>query len=94
MVITRKGAVIVAGGVVAATLGAAAPASADPSGDQCPLAVTVLCRFLPIAPGLDHDIDLTQGPGSLNGHTLPEMPNSGQGPEDVPPAQICPTGCG
>ncbi|TPG36420.1 fibronectin-binding protein [Mycolicibacterium hodleri] len=94
MVITKKRAVIVAVGVLGATLGAAAPAGADPSDDQCPLSVTILCRFLPIAPGLDHDIDLTQGPGSLNGQALPEMPHSGQSPEDVPPAQICPTGCG
>ncbi|MGH3642558.1 MAG: fibronectin-binding protein [Mycobacterium sp.] len=93
MVITKKGAFLVAVGVVAASLGTAVPAGADPSEDPCQLAVTFLCRFMPMAPGLDHDIDLTQGPGTLNGQSLPEMPDAGQSPEDVPPAAICANGC-
>jgi hypothetical protein len=35
------------------------PASADPGQDPCDLAFGFLCRMLPIAPDLDHDIDLT-----------------------------------
>lgn len=93
MVITKKGAFIVAVGVLTAALGAAAPAGADPSDDPCQLAVTILCHFMPMAPGLDHDIDLTQGSATLNGQSLPEMPTAGQSPEDVPPAQICANGC-
>jgi len=51
---------------VFATLAAAAaatmfatPANASPAEDPCELAITFLCQFMPIAPDLDHDIDLT-----------------------------------
>jgi hypothetical protein len=37
------------------------PAQADQNDDPCSLKVTIFCRFLPIAPDLDHDVDLTQG---------------------------------
>jgi hypothetical protein len=39
-----------------------APAQADKNDDPCSLKVTIFCRFLPIAPDLDHDVDLTQEP--------------------------------
>jgi hypothetical protein len=91
--VTLKKAVIVTVGVIAVVLGLAAPASADPGDDPCQLAVTFLCRFVPIAPDLDHDIDLTQDPGAINGQQLPEMPPSGQNPEDLPPVDPCANGC-
>ncbi len=37
----------------------AAPVHADPADNPCELAVTFLCQFMPIAPDLEHDIDLT-----------------------------------
>jgi hypothetical protein len=67
-------AVIVALGVTAAALGVAAPAGADPADDPCQLAVALLCRFVPMAPDLDHDVDLTQDPGALGGQPLPDTP--------------------
>ncbi len=94
MVPTRKMALIVAAAFVAASLGAAAPADADPGDHQCPLAVSLMCRLLPIAPGLDHDIDLTQGPGTLNGQSLPQMPENAPSSSDGSITDLCPTGCG
>ena len=35
-------------------------ATADADGDPCELAVNLFCRFLPIAPELDGDVDLTK----------------------------------
>jgi hypothetical protein len=37
-----------------------APAIADPSEDPCQLAVSFLCKFVPMAPELDGDVDLTK----------------------------------
>jgi hypothetical protein len=74
MVAMKMRAVIVALGMLAAAFVVAAPAGADPSDDPCQLAVTFLCRFVPMAPDLDHDVDLTQDPGALSGQPLPETP--------------------
>ncbi|MDT5080434.1 MAG: hypothetical protein QOJ80_5071 [Mycobacterium sp.] len=60
--------------VIAAMFGSAVPASADPVEDPCQLAVTFLCRFFPIAPGLDHDVDLSGDPAANNGPLAPEPP--------------------
>ncbi|WP_235892258.1 fibronectin-binding protein [Mycolicibacterium hodleri] len=38
----------------------AAPAAADPDNDPCQFAFSLFCRLVPIAPDLDHNIDLTQ----------------------------------
>ncbi|MGH3644802.1 MAG: fibronectin-binding protein [Mycobacterium sp.] len=35
-------------------------AAADPGDDPCTLAVSFLCRFVPMAPSLDGDVDLTK----------------------------------
>jgi hypothetical protein len=37
-------------------------ATAAPDDDPCGLAVNLFCRFLPIAPELDGDVDLTKQP--------------------------------
>jgi hypothetical protein len=55
-------------------LGSAVPASAEPVDDPCQLAVTLLCRFLPIAPQLDHDVDLSGDPAVVDGPPAPEPP--------------------
>lgn len=69
----------VMGAVVGAALAAlvcAGPAGADPGSDPCELAVTFLCRFMPIAPNLDHDVDLTQSSATINGTAVPQIPAS------------------
>ncbi|BBX18288.1 fibronectin-binding protein [Mycolicibacterium duvalii] len=67
-------AAIVAMGLAPAALGIAAPAAADPAADPCQLAVTFLCRFVPMAADLDHNIDLTQETGVNNGQPVPQLP--------------------
>ena len=93
MVGARKTAALVAAAAIATALGPAAPAIADPVDDPCQFGVTYLCHFLPMAPGLDHDIDLTQGSSSLNDQQLPQMPDSGELPDAGPPVDPCPLGC-
>jgi hypothetical protein len=52
-------AVIAGTGVAAASLMPPAAAVADPADDPCSLAVSFLCHFMPMAPNLDGDVDLT-----------------------------------
>jgi hypothetical protein len=72
----------------AATLAAgvilAAPASAGPGDNPCQLAVTFLCKFVPIAPDLEGDVDLTQ--------QQPVDPNAPP-PDSLPVADPCAAGC-
>jgi hypothetical protein len=65
--------------LIAAALGVATPASADP-GPPCQLALAFLCRLMPAAPNLDHDVDLTQDPYALYSQPVAETPT----PETVP----------
>jgi hypothetical protein len=65
--------------VVAGAL--AAPASADPATNPCELKVTFLCRFMPIAPDLEGEVDLTT--------RLPPAPP----PESLPVINPCASGC-
>ena len=74
LTVTKTRVTIAAAAAALAALVGACPAGADPGTDPCELAVTFLCRFMPIAPTLDHDIDLTQGSGSINGTALPQVP--------------------
>jgi len=62
----------------------AVPASAEPGDNPCQLAVTFLCKFVPIAPDLEGDVDLTQ--------QQPVDPNAPP-PESQPVAPICAAGC-
>lgn len=59
-------------------------AAAAPPGDSCPLAMAFLCRFLPVAPDLDGDVDLTQ--------QLPPA-DSVPPPDSLPAAEPCAAGC-
>ena len=63
-----------------------AVATADPSDDPCPLAMAFVYRFVPIAPNLEGDIDLTQ-------QHPPTDPNTPM--PDLPPQTdiICANGC-
>lgn len=69
---------------ILATMAATAPpVRAEPTVDPCPWAVSLLCRFVPIAPDLDGDVDYTQqqsGAGVL-------------APESARPADPCASGC-
>jgi hypothetical protein len=57
-----------------------APASAAPD-NPCDLAVSFFCRFVPIAPDLDGDVDLST--------QVPSAPPD----ESLPPVDICARGC-
>jgi hypothetical protein len=75
--------------MVASAVGAAvflaAPASAQPGDNPCDLAVNFFCRFVPIAPDLEDDVDLTQ----LQPPVDPNAPL----PESLPPLDPCSAGC-
>jgi hypothetical protein len=79
------GAVIAWTGATSAVLMPPAAAVADPAGDPCGLAVSFLCRFMPMAPTLDGDVDLTKQQPSAD----PADPQT-----TAPPlADICTNGC-
>jgi hypothetical protein len=62
-----------------------APACASPVDDPCPLAMSLICHFVPIAPDLDHDVDLTTPPSPGDPTEPPE--------ESLPPVDLCARGC-
>ena len=63
----------------------AAPAAAQPGDNPCDLAATFLCRFVPMAPDLDHDVDLTQ--------QLPPADPNAPLPDTLPVLDPCAAGC-
>jgi hypothetical protein len=63
----------------------AVPASANSGNDPCGLAVSFICRFVPIAPDLDGDVDLTT--------QLPPADSAVPPMDSRPPADICANGC-
>ncbi len=75
-------ALIGAGAVAVASLPLAPAAQAE---DPCDFGATILCHFMPVAPDLEGDVDLTvdQPPAD------PAVPL----PESRPPADICANGC-
>jgi hypothetical protein len=79
-----KLSIALAGLVVAGSV-LSAPAFADPTEDPCGLAVSFFCRFIPMAPELDGNVDLTT--------QLPPVEHSANPPESLPPADFCATGC-
>jgi hypothetical protein len=76
---------IAAGAALAAGTLFAIPASADPGGNPCDLAINYFCKFIPIAPDLEGDVDLTKD-------QLPADPNAPP-PESRPVADPCAAGC-
>lgn len=79
-----KKAMLIATSATAAAIFFATPASAEPGDNPCELAVTFLCRFVPIAPDLENDVDLTQ--------LQPVDPNAPP-PDSLPVADPCASGC-
>jgi hypothetical protein len=80
-----KRTVIATAAALAAGLLLSAPATAEPGDNPCELAINFLCRFVPIAPDLDHDVDLTQ-------QQPPADPNAPP-PESLPVVDPCAAGC-
>ncbi|KAA0120598.1 fibronectin-binding protein [Mycolicibacterium sp. P9-22] len=79
-----------AGGVLAAVMAAGVVQLVPPEGtvraeDPCALAVSLLCRFMPIAPDLEGDVDYTQ--------QLPAGANTVLAPESGAPADPCVSEC-
>jgi len=80
-----KRSVIAAVSAVGAAMLLAAPAGAEPGDNPCEMAISFVCRFVPIAPDLEGDIDLTQ--------QQPPVDPAAPPPESPPPADICANGC-
>jgi hypothetical protein len=70
-----------------AALGFAAPAGAEPGDNPCQFAATFLCKFVPMVPDLDHDIDLTQQPGTVDSEPVPSQAAGGPSPDAGPSAR-------
>ena len=79
-----KRTAIAAAGALTAGLLVAAPATADPGDNPCEFAVNFFCKFVPIAPDLEDNVDLTQ--------QLPVDPNAPP-PESLPVLDPCAAGC-
>jgi hypothetical protein len=80
-----KRTVIGAAAALAAGIFLAAPASADPADNPCELATNYFCKFIPIAPGLEGDIDLTKDQPPVDPNAPP--------PESLPVTDPCAAGC-
>ncbi|MDT5069692.1 MAG: hypothetical protein QOK02_5847 [Mycobacterium sp.] len=82
-VLTRT--VIAAVSAVGAAVLFAVPAGAEPGDNPCQFSISFICRFVPMAPDLEGDIDLTQQQPPVDpAAPLPEVPL---------PANICSNGC-
>ncbi len=62
----------------------AIPANAEPDDNPCEFAINYFCKFIPIAPDLEGDVDLTQ--------QQPVDPNAPP-PESLPVVDPCAAGC-
>ena len=71
--------------VFAVAAGTTAPAAAEPGENPCELALSFVCHFVPIAPDLDQDVDLTQQL-SPDGPAIPPS-------DPLPPTNPCSEGC-
>jgi hypothetical protein len=79
-----KRTVIAAAAALTAALFLATPAAAEPGDNPCEFAINYFCKFLPIAPNLEGDVDLTQ--------QQPVDPNA-LPPESLPAVDPCAAGC-
>jgi hypothetical protein len=68
-----------------AALTSAGQAIAQDGPPPCEFALAFFCNILPMAPDLDHDIDLTQ--------QLPPTDPNAPPPESLPVVDPCATGC-
>lgn len=79
-----KRTVTAAAAALAAATFLATPAGADPGDNPCEFAINYFCKFIPMAPELEGDIDLTQ--------QQPVDPNAPP-PESLPVVDPCAAGC-
>ena len=80
-----KRTVIGAAVALAAGVLLAAPAAAEPGDNPCEIAISYICRFVPIAPDLEGDVDLTQQQPPVDPNAPP--------PESLPVVDPCAAGC-
>ena len=80
-----KRTVIGAAAALAAGILRATPANAEPGDNPCEFAVNYFCRFIPIAPDLEGDVDLTQQQPPVDPNAPP--------PESLPVVDPCAAGC-
>ena len=80
-----KRTVIGAAVALAAGVLMAAPAAAEPGNNPCEFAVSYFCRFVPTAPDLEGDVDLTQQQPPVDPNAPP--------PESLPVVDPCAAGC-
>jgi hypothetical protein len=76
---------IAAVSAVGAAVLLAVPAGADPGDNPCEFSISFVCRFVPIAPELEGDVDLTQQGPPVGPLVL--------APESAPPVDPCTSGC-
>lgn len=60
-------------------------AGAQPGPPPCEFALSFICNVIPMAPNLDHDVDLTE--------QLPPADPNAPPPESLPVADPCAAGC-
>ena len=77
--------VIAAAAVLAAGVYLATQTSANPGDNPCEFAINYFCKFIPIAPDLEGDVDLTTD-------QPPADPNAPP-PESLPVVDPCAAGC-
>jgi hypothetical protein len=82
-VITKMTAAVAS--ALAAAIFLAVPASAEPGENPCEFAINYFCKFMPIAPDLEGDVDLTQ-------QQPPADPNAPPA-ESLPVVNPCAAGC-
>jgi hypothetical protein len=80
-----KRTVIAAAAALAAGILLATPANAEPGDNPCEFAINYFCRFVPIAPDLEGDVDLTQ--------LQPPVDPNAPPPESLPVVDPCVAGC-
>ena len=80
-----KRTLIAAAAALAAGTIFAVSASAEPGDNPCEFAMNHFCRFIPIAPDLEGNVDLTQ-------QQPPADPNAPP-PESLPVVDPCAAGC-
>lgn len=71
-----KRTLIAAAAALAAETLFAVPASAEPGDNPCEFAINYFCKFIPIAPDLEGDVDLTKDrpPANLNAPPPDSLP--------------------
>jgi hypothetical protein len=80
-----KKATIAAVSALGAALFLAAPADAQPGPPPCEFALSFICNIVPMAPELDHNVDLTE--------QLPPAEENAPLPDTLPVLDPCAAGC-